>query len=217
MEIPLFPLHTVLFPGMPVNLHIFEKRYQLMINRCIDERQPFGVVLIQTGQEALGELAEPHLIGCTARILRVERLDQGRMNIACLGHERFRILSLDKSSYPYLVGQVELFPFPEESPQQSEVLGEQVRNQLKKFVDILSRIRGEEFQGQQLPENPTLLAYMAATLLQIPATEKQALLESENIEQFYRALSVILSREIVLLEAIASKSGPMMTKVFSKN
>lgn len=217
MEIPLFPLHSVLFPGMPVNLHIFEKRYQLMINRCIDERQPFGVVLIQTGQEALGALAEPHLIGCTARILRVERLDQGRMNIACLGHERFRILSLDKTSYPYLVGQVELVPFLEGSPGQSEVLGEQVRNQLKKFVDILSRIRGEEFQGQQLPENPALLAYMAATLLQIPASEKQVLLESETIEHFYRDLSVILSREIVLLEAIASKSGPMMTKVFSKN
>ncbi len=217
MDIPLFPLHAVLFPGMPLNLHIFEERYQIMINRCIDERLPFGVVLIQQGAEALGPLAEPNLVGCTARILHVERLEQGRMNIACLGHERFKIISIDKSSYAYLVGQVELQPISELSSQESERLGVQIRLQLEKFIDILSRVRGEEFQRQELPQNPVLLAYMAATLLQIPAREKQALLEAESIEQFYRRLLVIFSREILLLETIASKSGPMLTSMFSKN
>jgi Lon protease-like protein len=202
---------------MPLNLHIFEERYQIMINRCIDERLPFGVVLIQQGAEALGPLAEPNLVGCTARILHVERLEQGRMNIACLGHERFKIISIDKSSYAYLVGQVELQPISVLSSQESERLGAQIRLQLEKFIDILSRVRGEEFQRQELPQNPVLLAYMAATLLQIPAREKQALLEAESIEQFYRRLLVIFSREILLLETIASKSGPMLTSMFSKN
>ena len=217
MKIPLFPLNTVLFPGMPVNLHIFEERYQIMINRCIDERLPFGIVLIQQGAEALGPLAEPHLVGCTARILHVERLDQGRMNIACLGHERFQIVSIDESSYPYLVGDVQIQPIPEWSSEESDRLGENIRHQLKRFVEILGRVRGEDFQRQELPQNNVLLAYMAATLLQIPAHEKQELLESESMEQFYQDLLVILSREILLLETIASKSGPMLTRVFSKN
>ncbi len=67
MKIPLFPLKTVLFPGMPINLHIFEERYRLMINRCIDEQLPFGVVLIQKGEEALGPFwPNSHQVGCTA-------------------------------------------------------------------------------------------------------------------------------------------------------
>lgn len=213
MQIPLFPLNTVLFPGMPVNLHIFEERYQLMINRCIDERLPFG----EQGAEALGSLAEPYLVGCTARILHVERLDQGRMNIACLGHERFRIISLDESSYPYLVGEVQIQPIPEKFSEESDRLGRSIRRQLKRFVDILGQARGKDFQHRELPQNNVLLGYMAVTLMQIPAHEKQKLLESESMEQFFQDLLVILSRENLLLETIASKSGPMLTQVFSKN
>ena len=58
-EIPLFPLNTVLFPNAPLRLHIFEERYKRMVNDCLAEKQPFGVVLIRHGLEALGPLAEP--------------------------------------------------------------------------------------------------------------------------------------------------------------
>ena len=92
LDLPLFPLNTVLFPGMPLSLHIFEDRYKRMIGECIDSGNPFGVVLIKRGQEANGPLAEPHEIGCTARIIEVEPLSEGRMNIVVLGQKRFRIL-----------------------------------------------------------------------------------------------------------------------------
>ena len=94
-ELPIFPLNTVLFPGMPLSLHIFEDRYKLMIGKCLQERRAFGVVLIRQGAEALGPLAEPNKIGCTAFISQVERLHQGRMNIGVIGQRRFRIISLD--------------------------------------------------------------------------------------------------------------------------
>lgn len=217
MKIPIFPLNTVLFPGMPINLHIFEERYQLMIKRCIDERLPFGVVLIQKGVEALGPMAEPHLVGCTAQILHVEQLDAGRMNISCLGHERFQILSIDETSFPYLVGEVQMLPLPEWTSEESEALGDNIRHQFNKLIDILGRIRGRDFQRQEYPNNSVLLANMTVTLLQIPAHEKQTLLEAENVEQYFQDLLVILSREILLLETIASKTGPMLTRVFSKN
>src|SRR3954466_6437378 len=95
-ELPLFPLNTVLFPGMPLNLHIFEERYKLMIGRCIEANQPFGAVLIKRGSEVsgLGKAAEPFSIGCTVQITQVQSLGAGRMNISVVGKERFQIFSL---------------------------------------------------------------------------------------------------------------------------
>src|SRR5687767_13844296 len=100
-ELPLFPLNTVLFPAMPLKLHIFEERYKTMINECIDNNSPFGVLLIDTGADSGGPLAKPHLIGCTAHITRVQRLPFGRMNIMAVGRERFRVNALFQNK-PYL-------------------------------------------------------------------------------------------------------------------
>ncbi|HMU85136.1 MAG TPA: LON peptidase substrate-binding domain-containing protein, partial [Leptospiraceae bacterium] len=72
---PVFPLSTVLFPGLPLPLHIFEPRYQLMIQRVISRKEPFIVALIKSGQEALGDVAEPYEIGTTASIKQVENLE----------------------------------------------------------------------------------------------------------------------------------------------
>ncbi len=105
-ELPLFPLHTVLFPGTPIHLHIFEDRYKQMINLCLDKHRPFGIVLIREGMEALGPLAEPYRIGCTAHIVHIQRLEQDRMNIVAIGQERFEIQSLDFLAIPYLAGLV---------------------------------------------------------------------------------------------------------------
>ena len=105
VELPLFPLHTVLFPGMPLPLHIFESRYKQMIDYCLKENSTFGVSLIHRGSEAFGPLAEPHKIGCTARIIEVQPLDDGRLNIVTVGERRFRIHSLN-FDMPYLLGKV---------------------------------------------------------------------------------------------------------------
>ena len=80
LKLPLFPLRTVLFPGMPLALHIFEDRYKEMMRRCIERSSPFGVVLIKHGDE-VGPAAEPYAIGCTARVVQVEPLPEGRMNL----------------------------------------------------------------------------------------------------------------------------------------
>ena len=107
-DLSLFPLETVLFPGTPVQLHIFEPRYRAMIQLCLDENRPFGVALIRQGLE-VGGPAEPYRVGCTARIVDVERLPDGKMNLTALGDERFRILKL-RHDQPFLVGQVEALP-----------------------------------------------------------------------------------------------------------
>src|SRR5687768_16728850 len=115
MNLPLFPLNTVLFPGMPLSLHIFEERYKEMITRCLQDNGPFGVVLIKEGIEALGPLAQPHTIGCTAQITQVQPLDEGRMNLIVIGQERFKLHSLDYA-LPYLAGDIAISPMAVQQP-----------------------------------------------------------------------------------------------------
>src|SRR5436853_913229 len=98
MEILLFPLpNLVLFPNIIVPLHIFEERYKLMINACIDREEVFGLVLLRSG--AVDESEDTiHRVGVTARIVEVERLDEGRLNILCEGETRFRIYRFTQQS-----------------------------------------------------------------------------------------------------------------------
>ena len=102
MKIPLFPLDTVLFPGVPLPLHIFEARYREMISECLASEAPFGVVRAQ--REGLA------VVGCTARIVRMlERYPDGRSDILTQGVDRFEIELLDDSRN-FLQAEVDLLP-----------------------------------------------------------------------------------------------------------
>ena len=115
--LPLFPLNLVLFPGMPLPLHIFEERYKAMIGQCLDTEQPFGVLLIKEGLE-VGEPADPFMIGTSARIVRVEQLDDGRMNMLTQGERRFQVMEITQK-VPHLVGQIQyLDEEPGDTPSQ---------------------------------------------------------------------------------------------------
>src|SRR5262245_51759248 len=106
MEIPLFPLpNVVLFPQVAVPLHIFEERYKLMINRCIDQDTVFGLVLLREDASHESE-STIHHVGVTARVVEVERLDDGRLNILCAGESRFRITEFTGRD-PYWTGLID--------------------------------------------------------------------------------------------------------------
>ena len=105
MELRLFPLHTVLFPGMPLPLNVFEPRYLQLVQECLEHEEPFGVALIREGPE-VGGFADPHLVGATARI---EQVAQGVLNAIQLlarGERRVRILELHHDR-PYLWADAE--------------------------------------------------------------------------------------------------------------
>ena len=91
-RLPIFALNAVVFPHTPMMLHVFEPRYLDMINTVIRADKPFGILLIKHGQETLGPLPETYQIGCTARIMQVDHLRSGRMNILVTGEERFKVL-----------------------------------------------------------------------------------------------------------------------------
>lgn len=176
MTLPLFPLNTVLFPGIPVYLHIFEARYKQMIEQCIAEERSFGVVLIREGVE-VGGSAEPYAVGCTAQIIRSQRLEEGRLNIVALGQRRFRVAHLNYDQ-PYLVGEVEIAPVcSHESAEQLINAEHRLMPWIERYVGALRQFREVRYFPDELPDDPLMLAYAAAHILQIPPNKKQALLE----------------------------------------
>ena len=164
--LPLFPLNSVLFPGVPLSLHIFEPRYQKMIDYCLEHDVAFGVVLIRKGKEALAPLAEPYEVGCTARITHTKQLTLGRKNLLTIGEERFKILSTDRSE-EYLQARVEFLPrFTAHLPL-LEPLSKRLHKYIAKYIKLLVKAEMIQAQIYSLPEDPIELAYLSAHLLQI--------------------------------------------------
>jgi len=200
-ELPLFPLNTVLFPGMPISLHIFEERYKQMMNLCIEERRPFGVLLIAEGDEARGPVAQPHDVGCTAVIQQVEALPQGRMNMVAVGESRFRVLEF-KRDKPYLVGVVESFPLGKETAPSVASEFEALQPLVADYLQILSRVGEVDIDISELPAEPVPLGFLAAALLRVTPTEKQSLLESSSAPLLLRRMRRLYSKEVALLRLI---------------
>ncbi|HKZ54762.1 MAG TPA: LON peptidase substrate-binding domain-containing protein, partial [Anaerolineales bacterium] len=202
-ELPLFPLHTVLFPGMPIRLNIFEKRYKEMIGQCMESGSAFGVVLIREGVEACGPLARPYPIGCTAEIKEVEALRRGQTRVLAVGRERFRIFSLSHQR-PYLVGNVDWFPLSCEDRVALTPASEQLGRMIRRYGEALECSGLARNELGPLPHDPVELAYLAAVLLQAPLQEKQSLLASEHAPQLVMRMNRSYQRELSLLQAVGA-------------
>src|SRR5262249_2603215 len=177
MEIPLFPLpNLVLFPHIVVPLHIFEERYKLMINGCIDRDEVFGLVLLRSGAEEETE-EMIHRVGVTARIVEVERLDQGRLNVLCEGETRFRIQRFTQQT-PFWKGNVEVFD--EKKPQAPDALYEQVADLYRTVANLSAQLSGSQQPELALPESATDFSYMLSYVLDLDVEEKQKLLEMDS-------------------------------------
>jgi Lon protease-like protein len=197
-ELPLFPLSTVLFPGMPLKLHIFEERYKQMINECIDNNLPFGVLLIESGEDT-APLVKPHLVGCTAHITQVQRLPFGRMNILAMGRDRFRVNALSQNK-PYLSGDVEYVPLKTGEPLRCRVEANRLNVLLKKYLATLENAGQLNFNEATLPDEPLSLAYTAAIILQTELETRQKLLASESLLEMLQSLTALYYREVTLLQ-----------------
>ena len=189
--IALFPLHTVLFPGGPLPLRIFETRYTDMVRRCMREQQPFGVVLIQEGDEA-GMVATTATIGCSARIADFYTLKDGLLGISCVGERKFRVLRVWRAPDGLNMGEVTwLDPEPARAlPAEYERLGATVR----RAVDELSQ------QYQHVEKHFDDAAWVGARLtelLPIELNDKQVLLELDDP----------VARLAALLELVPSGAG----------
>lgn len=199
-DLPLFPLNTVLFPGMVLPLHIFEERYKLMINHCLEEERPFGVLLIREGQE-VGEPAVPYRVGTTALIAGLERLEAGKMNLVTIGNERFRLRGL-RHDRPFLVGDAEPWPLAGANSEQALDQVGPIRALFRQYLSMLAQAEGHKMEIEEVPTNPRTLALLVAITLQLPMHQKQRLLAQPTIPQILLWERAIMRREQLLLDHI---------------
>lgn len=200
---------------MTLPLHIFEPRYRQMINRCIAEREPFGVVLIRHGLEVGGE-AEPHSVGTYGSISRVERLRDGRMNIEVVGQERFRVLALHREE-AYLTGTVEKFPLVAAHAPTAARCATRLIHWVSRYLKLLSEVADVSFDRQGLPTSPLALAYFAAIILQAPMLEKQALLNYATADEMLEHECALYRRELSLIRAMLNLPRSQQNSDFSPN
>ncbi|HLZ60578.1 MAG TPA: LON peptidase substrate-binding domain-containing protein [Ktedonosporobacter sp.] len=203
-ELPLFPLNVVLFPGMVLPLHIFESRYRLMIRRCLEQKSPFGVVLIQSDSASGDE--HPCLVGTLARIMTAERLDDGRFNLLTEGEKRFRILEERRDQQPYLMALVQEFVDKPTAPEALEGLQRKAADLFRRYIRVMLAVAGREQLRLDLPSEAEGLSYLIGYCLDLSDVEKQQLLELTSTTERLELEIAILKREEQLLRRMLSSS-----------
>lgn len=206
-RIPIFPLETVLFPGMPLQLHIFEKRYKIMVEELLQSEPVFGVTLIKKGNEVNDSSTIPYLIGTLAHIVDVEKLDAGKYNITVVGEKRFRIQQLFYDQ-PYLSADISDHPLEYKRPLDVYRRIRPLRRQVQSYLERLTHLEEENFDLRliELPDEPISLLYLAASLLQIPAHEKIPILTSTSALEVCQAVERLYRRENAVMESICQTS-----------
>jgi len=188
-DIALFPLHTVLFPGGPLPLRIFETRYTDMVRNCMREQQPFGVVLIQEGEEA-GPVATTATVGCSARIVDFYTLQDGLLGISCVGERKFSVLRVWRAPDGLNVGEVSwLEPEPRITlPEEYAQFGASVRRAVAELAEHYQHVE-KHF------DDAAWIGARITELIPIGLNEKQVLLELDDPIARLDALLSLVPRE----------------------
>jgi Lon protease-like protein len=175
LKIPLFPLHTVLFPGGLLPLKIFEPRYLDMVSWCLRHDSGFGVCLIRNGGKEAGEAAETYDVGTLARITDWYRREDGLLGIQARGEQRFRILSRQARPDHLVEAQVSLLP-----AEASQPLPAEYRSLAELLEHILNQL-GEPYRSMPTDfASATWVGHRLAELLPMAFVQRQYLLELDN-------------------------------------
>lgn len=202
-RLPIFPLATVLFPGLVLPLHVFEERYRQMVRDLValpEEQRRFGVVALRQGRD-VGEDAVAsnslYEIGCVAVLREVQELDDGRFVLVTAGSRRFRLGDLDDSRR-YLRADVELLDEPVGDA--AEVLVAAVGAAFTTYRRTLTGSTEE----LELLDDPELLSYVVAAAVVLDLSERQVLLEAPDTATRLRCELTLLRREIAMLNLLRS-------------
>lgn len=204
LTVPLFPLGTVLFPGLILPLHIFEQRYRDLVDDLLassEDSRHFGVVAIRAGHEVgVDGVRALHAVGCLAELTDVTSLPDGRFDVQTVGTRRFRLRGLEPDSGSaatttgYLRGEVDVLEEP--VGEDADVLAASV---VDRFQGYLRRLNAT---ATQIPTDPLVLSYSVAANVLLDLSDKQRLLESTDTAQRLRRELRLLAREDVLLDAL---------------
>jgi Lon protease-like protein len=190
VQIPLFPLGTVLFPEGELSLRIFEPRYLSMVGERMKTGGCFGVVLIREGNE-VGEPASFHRVGTLATIFDFDQLEDGTLGLTCRGSEKFQVLDYLVQSDNLITADIDVCTA--RKVDQSNSLLERF-SLVSEFIDkMLSREELAEYRLNVRVEwnNPDWVSYQAAELLPLSPDSRQLLLEMETEERLLELDSLL--------------------------
>jgi len=222
-RLPVFPLGTVLFPGLVLPLHIFEERYRTLVRELVaspgDGPHEFGVVTLRRGAEAPspdtddGPVPDPppvrsddlYPVGCTAELRQVTELPDGRFDIVTVGRRRFRIVDVRQGDEPYLTAKVDWLP--DDSP--DDTAARLAPRALAAFRAYLDLLRPDSEVLDAVPGDPTVLSHLIAATAQLTTDERQLLLAAPDTASRLRAELKLLNREAGLLARVRAVPVPL--------
>jgi Lon protease-like protein len=200
-ELPIFPLPLVLFPHVPVPLHIFEPRYQRMLSDVRASNSLFGLSHFEAGAD--DRPPEGH-VGCAAEVVEVQPLPDGRSNVMTVGVARYRVAEYVERGDPYLVARVEFFADEEEDARALERRAGEVREVFGRIGRAMRTISGDRSAPPELPEgDPERLSFLVAAVVEMDAAAKQELLEMRSTSARLRRLHSLLSQAVEAYETRA--------------
>ncbi|GAA0518276.1 hypothetical protein Ade02nite_77780 [Paractinoplanes deccanensis] len=224
-RLPVFPLGTVLFPGLVLPLHIFEERYRALVRELVagpaDDPHEFGVVTLRRGAEAPapdtgdgdGPSSPPppigaddiYQVGCTAELRQVTELPGGRYDIMTVGRRRFLVKDVIQGDEPYLTADVEWLP--DESPDETaELLAPRALAAFRAYLELL---RPDSEALDAVPADPTVLSHLIAATAQLTTEERQTLLAAPDTAARLRTELKLLNRESGLLARVRAVPVPL--------
>ncbi len=208
--LPLFPLGTVLYPGLLLPLHVFEERYKLLVRDLIAGPEPrrFGVIAIREGRETGADgIRALYDIGCTATLRQVSEVDDGRYDLVTIGTQRFLLTSVD-SSKPYLQGEVDLLTDATGDETGAALAARSVQDAFRGYTGALAERGVTQVSDPELPDDPILLSYLVAASMVIDLHDKQALLAEPDALHRLVAERMLLSRETTMLRTLTAAPAP---------
>ena len=199
--IPLFPLSSVLVPGLVLPLHIFEPRYRQLLadlEDVSDDQRGFGVVTIREGREVGADAAHDlHAVGTFAALREVTALPDGRSDIVTVGTRRFRIRELVEGK-PYTQARVDWL---DEDPGDASIpLGHAVAQRFRDYRSLLT----DDADDAELPDDARVLSYLVIAAIVADLATQQAFLEAPDDTSRLTAELDFLRRETALIEHIPS-------------
>ncbi len=208
--LPLFPLGSVLYPGLVLPLHIFEERYQQLVAELLDGPEPrqFGVIAIRHGRETgIDGVCDLYEIGCTAVLRQVEVYEDGRYDLITVGTQRFRLLRLGDQA-PYFSGDVDFLTDGVGDEAEAALAVPAVQQAFRSYLDLLRERGGAQITIPDLPDEPELLSYLVAAAAVVDLPVKQRLLEEPDAHRRLLAERTLLSREMQMLRSLTSTPAP---------
>ncbi|MFL6253519.1 MAG: LON peptidase substrate-binding domain-containing protein [Pyrinomonadaceae bacterium] len=199
-ELPIFPLPLVLFPGVPLPLHIFEERYRRMLADVRASNNLFGLSYFVPGDEQQDRPPAGH-VGCATEVVEVQPLPDGRSNILTLGVVRYRVTEYVERGDPYLVARVEFF---EDEEEDAAVVARRADEVAEMFMRIARAMRTANQERGALPElpqdDPERLSFLVAAVVEMDAEAKQRLLETRSTSERLRRLHTMLAQAVTSYE-----------------